>query len=195
MRKIIYTTVAAAAVLAGTVGAAAPAMASNAAPAAVVPCPDGNPAETGILHIRLANCVGGLPADLGRGIRITATGAVQLRTANLANLRLTHWTDPAPNPNGGWYLGTFRIKHGTKFLRVNKTGSYLGNTPMLFGEYPGPGYDGPRPIYRASADGGPPLASKLALTASGIVLKLAPVVGDGTGPPDLNQIWAIYPAG
>src|SRR5262245_52825718 len=99
----------------------------------------------------------GPPADFGRGIRITSTGAVQLRTTNLAWFRFTHRTDAVGG--GTDSLITFRIKHGTKFLRVNRTGAYLGNTPMLFGIYPGPGWNGPRPIYRASSDAGPPLAS------------------------------------
>ncbi len=188
MRKIILALAA----FAGIAAFAVPATASAASAApAVVPCPGGPDVTPGVnLHFRLANCTGGLPGDLGRGIRITATGAVQLRTSNLANLRITHRDDTLANPGD---LVTFRIKYGTKFLRVNGTGAHLSGTPMLFGMYPGPGWNGPRPIYRASADGGPPLAGSPVLTADGIVLKLAPVWDPaGIDPPDFNQIWAVY---
>jgi hypothetical protein len=187
----MFGIVAVLATITGLSATAAPAIATTQTTTPIEQCA---PDLTGTVHIKLANCepTGAPVVDFGRGIRITAAGAVELRTTHLANLRLTHYTDPTPG-NGVDSLGTFRIKYGTKFLRVNKTGAYLGSTPMLFGIYPGPGWNGPRPIWRAQSDSGPPLASKLVLTASGTVLKLTPI-SDPTGiqPPNPHQIWTIY---
>jgi hypothetical protein len=174
LRKIILA-------LAGLAGFAAFAVPA-AASAAVAPCPGGPTSGTAV-HIRLANCTQGPVADLGRGIRISG-GKVVLSTTSLASLQLTH-RSATPHP-----MVTFYIKWRTQYLRVSKTGASLGATPMLFGMYPGAGFNGPRFILRAQANG-QPLASKLGLTAAGTVLKLAPATV--TGPdaqPNFNQVWA-----
>lgn len=167
---------------------AAPVLALSAN-SAVPSCPSSSASGQTYVHLRLANCTGGSAADLGRGIRVNSGGRVVLSTIGLARLRLTH-RNATPSP-----LGTFYIKYGAKYLRVSRTGSRLGTTPMLFGMYPGAGWNGPRSILRARPDG-QPLASNLGLTAAGRVLHLAPVTLHGpNGAPDLNQVWAFPPTG
>jgi hypothetical protein len=181
LATVAITLVAEAATLLGLAVAYAPAPVAAATAAAPVPCP-ASPTSGTYVHIRLANCVGGPAGDLGRGIRITG-GKVVLSTTGLANLQLTH-RSATPHP-----MVTFYIRWRTKYLRVSRTGASLGATPMLFGMYPGAGFNGPRFILRAQSNG-KPLASHLGLTAAGTVLKLAPAtVASPDSPPNPNQVW------
>lgn len=168
---------------AAVVALAVPGLASASTSAVnCVPSPD-----TGThVHIQLSNCEGGTVADFGRGLsEVSGSPSIVLKTYALVPW---HIVPVGGEPTVAHPLATFYIKYGTRYLRADKTHAWLSVRPELFGSYPGAGFNGPRYILEANANG-TPVAGDLGLTAAGKVLKLAVTVPADTGHS--TQTWAM----
>jgi hypothetical protein len=166
---------ASAAVITGSLMAAAPAMAETVNPPA---------------KFHLASCPQLPAADFGRGISLVPGHPHQVLLSTRNNIKLTMHevqVDP-PGANG---VGTFYLTYKSRYLRVSATHAWLGTAKQMYASMLGYGDScgGPRSVRMGLDPAGDEGMSGLVWTGRAKVLRAEPLTRRADGGIVMRQVW------